>query len=81
MTSKTMIFGALAAGLAIVATTGSAEAGRRHFGGGFHKHHHHHHFFRPRHYVYIGPSCGYYYKKWKYTGSSYWKYKYYDCVS
>lgn len=85
MLSKSIAFAAVAASVAILGASGSAEAGKRHFGAHFggHGHHHkfHHRHWRPHYYVYSGPSCGYYFKKWKWTGSSYWKHKYYDCIS
>lgn len=76
MIKKTIALAAVAASLAAFAPASDAEAGKlrhgfRHFG--------HHHHWRP-HYVFVGPSCHYYYKKWKWTGSSYWKHKYYDCI-
>lgn len=64
--------------------TTPAEAGNRfrvHFGGGHHHHHFRHRHWHTPHYVYLSPGCGYYYKKWRWTGSSYWKYKYYECIS
>lgn len=80
------LFLAAAATLAVVGSASlstPAEAGKRfrlHIGGGHHHHFRHRHWHAP-HYVYSGPSCRYYYKKWKWTGSSYWKHKYFDCIS
>lgn len=28
---------------------------------------------------YYGGGCGYYYRKWQRTGSSYWRHRYYEC--
>lgn len=80
MLKKTIALAAVAATLTAFAPSPEAEAGKRfrlHFG----HHHFHHHHRRPHHYVYTGPSCRYYYKKWKWTGSKYWKRKYYRCIS
>ena len=65
-----------------VATTsmgGAAFAKKHKFGWGGH-HHNRHHFvkiYTPTHYA---PSCHYYKKKWKWTGSKYWKKKYKACL-
>lgn len=90
MIARNLVIASLAATVALLGAVGSAEAGRRHGGfglkfggGGFHKHHHHfhhRHFYGPR-IVIGGGGCGYYWNKWKWTGSYYWKAKYYDCVS
>lgn len=91
MRTKTVLAAVLTASVTMLGAVGSAEAGRggKGGGGGFHRHsshhhnhhgHHHRHF---RHFYYVdhGGGCGYFYKKWQWTGSSYWKYKYYECIS
>lgn len=88
MTGRKMIIASLAAAIAIVGAIGTAEAGRR--GGGFkggafkmgfkHKHFRHRHF-GPRVIVGFGDGgCGYFYRKWKVTGSFYWRNRYYECI-
>ena len=74
------------ANLAGVKTTAGTETivkvGRRgHFGGGrrFHRfgHWHRYHVWRP-HYVYYD-GCAHYWRKWKATGSHYWRRQYFGC--
>lgn len=92
MRTKTILAAVLTVSVAMLGAVGSAEAGRGKGGGsgfkgsGFHRHsshhhgHHHRHF---RHFYYVehGGGCGYYYKKWQWTGLQFWKHKYYDCIS
>lgn len=83
MFKKTLALTAIAASLAAFAPSGEAEAGKR-FGvriGGGHHHHFHHRNFHHKFVVHTGPSCGFYFKKWKFTGSSFWKAKYFACIS
>ena len=89
MTMKKLVIASLAVTIAALGAVGSAEAGRpggAFKGGGFKigfKHHNHHfrhkHFYGPRVFV-GGGGCGYFYDKWKFTGSSFWKAKYYSCI-
>ncbi len=79
MLKKTIALATVAATLTAFAPAQEAEAGKRfrlHFG----HHHFHQHHRRPHAYVYTGPSCHHYYKKWKWTESKYWKRKYYRCI-
>ena len=79
MLKKTLALAALAGAIATFAPTGNAEAGklRLHLHGWKHHHFHGHHW-RSHRYDF---GCRYYYKKWKWTGSRYWKRKYYRCIS
>ncbi|MBL8564935.1 MAG: hypothetical protein JNM89_04390 [Hyphomicrobiaceae bacterium] len=92
MTMKKIVIASLAVTIAALGAVGSAEAGRR--GGGFkgggfkvgfnhHNHHFHNKHFSGPH-VFVsgggGGGCGYYFDKWKFTGSSFWKAKYYGCI-
>lgn len=91
MTLRKLVIASLTVTFAAVGAIGSAEAGKRgggfKFGGGGFKQHHSHHKFHHRHHfgpsIYIGGGggCGYYYHKWKYSGSYFWRVKYFDCIS
>lgn len=76
---------AVAAALALLGGGGAAEAHGKHFGfHGFHGHGFHDSYVfshRPRLRIVIGggESCGYYYDRWRLSGSFYWKEKYLDC--
>ena len=37
------------------------------------------HHWKHKHFAYHGRGCHYYWRKWKYTGSYFWKRKYYAC--
>jgi hypothetical protein len=78
-TTKKMVLGTTVGLAALMAMLAPASAHRRH-----HHHGHHHHHFRhwhgPAYVTYGYNSCDYFYRKWKYTGSGYWKYKYFDCI-
>ncbi|MFN3867807.1 MAG: hypothetical protein ACK4MF_01940 [Hyphomicrobiaceae bacterium] len=57
-------------------------------GGGLeHSFHHHQGFGHKRHFgpkIIIGlggGGCGYYYDRWKFSGSRFWKAKYFNCIS
>jgi hypothetical protein len=53
------------------------KVGRRH-GRGHRRHRWHgRHHFRPR--FYVGHGCGFYWRKWKYTGRYYWLDRYKAC--
>jgi hypothetical protein len=68
---------------------GGRSYGRRHYGGRRYGHRHYRHRHYRRGYVYGGfpliygglyyNSCNYYYRKWKRTGSRYWRKRYYNC--
>lgn len=76
-TTKKMVLGA-AVGLAgVVAMLAPAAAHGRH-----HRHHHHHfrHWHAPVFITESYGSCHYLYRKWRYTGSRYWKFRYFDCI-
>lgn len=94
MITKNFAVAALAVAVAVLGAAGSAEAGKRGGGGGFkfggggfkHSFHHHHGFGHKRHFgpkiiIGVGGGCGYYYDKWQFTGSRYWKAKYFNCIS
>lgn len=81
-TAKKMMLGAAVGLVAVTTVMAPASAhGRRH-------HHHHGHHYRHFHgwygpvvtYGYSAYGCEYYYKKWKYTGSRFWKHKYFACI-
>lgn len=73
-TTRKLVLGA-AVGLAgVVAMLAPAAAHGRYHG-------HHHHFFRHWHApVFSYGSCHYLYRKWRYTGSRYCKFRYFDCI-
>jgi hypothetical protein len=50
--------------------------GNRHRGHRRHRWHGRHHF-RPR--FYVGHGCGFYWRKWQYTGRHYWLKRYKAC--
>jgi hypothetical protein len=82
MLARGLTVAALSALAVTAAGSAPAEAGKKF--RGFHGHHyghtyHYHH--RPRIRVYGYSSCGYYLKKWQYTGSRYWRKKYFQCKS
>jgi hypothetical protein len=74
---------ALMALTALGGAVGSAQAGGKHHKFHF-KNHHFNNFHSGRTVVVIGGggrySCDYYYDKWQWTGSKYWKRQYYACV-
>jgi hypothetical protein len=78
--SRKLVLGTTAALVAALTALAPASAGGRH-----HHHDRHHHHYRYWHKpVVVVPSyerCGYYYRKWKYTGSRYWRARYFACVS
>ena len=67
---------------------GGHFAGSHHAGGHHHHasgHHRHHHARHERNVVGVGAygyssSCAYLYQRWRATGSSYWRNRYYDCA-
>ena len=76
--TKKLILGGTAGAIAMFGALATASAKGGH-------HHHHHGFFRygPAVVVTSGynGSCDYYYWRWKRTGSSYWRSKYFACVA
>ncbi|MFN0217864.1 MAG: hypothetical protein ACKVP4_03505 [Hyphomicrobium sp.] len=70
---------AAATAFAIFGGVGAAEAHGKHFG--FHKFHNFHSFdYGPRYRVVIGgDECGFLYRRWRLTGSKFWKHEYYAC--
>lgn len=80
-TAKKIVLGATVGLVTVVSLVAPASAQRRHHGHNYHNNH-----FRHWHgpaYVtngYAYDSCGYFYRKWKYTGSGYWKHKYFACI-
>jgi len=80
-TAKKAMLGATVGLVAVTTMIAPASAHRRH-----HHHGHHHHHFRGWYgpsivtYGTYGYGCGYYWRKWKYTGSSYWKHRYFACI-
>ena len=75
--AKKVVLGATVGLVTVVSLVAPASAHRRH-------HHGHHHFhFRHWHAPYVTygyGGCEYFYKKWKYTGSGFWKHKYFACI-
>jgi hypothetical protein len=56
----------------------SRRHGRRHGHGGHRRHGwHRRHHFRPR--FYVGHGCGFFWRRWKYTGQHYWLKHYKAC--
>lgn len=78
MSFKALSLGAFAA---LVLTIGGAATANA--GGGHHRFHNFHRFdFHPHsRLVLIAPprDCGYYYERWQYSGSFYWKQRYFQC--
>lgn len=81
MTCRSLTIAALSALTMVAATAAPADAGSRrhgfhglHFGHGYYGH-------VPRIRINIGGhrGCGFYYSKWKRTGSWYWRDQFYDC--
>ncbi len=75
LTKKAML-GTIAGSIAMMGMLAPASAKHRH-------HHHHRHFHGLYAPLYIAPSyndCGYYYWKWRHTGSRFWKAKYFSCI-
>lgn len=74
---KKLMLGTTVGLVATMAVLTPASARGRH-------HHHGHHHFRAWHGPVVVTSgyggCGYYYWKWKHTGSRYWKSKYVACI-
>ena len=71
---KQILQGILAAGILATGVVTAAEAGGRHGKHfGFYKH------YGPSYVSYKGSGCGYYYSKWKHSGSFYWKNRYFEC--
>lgn len=91
MISRSLTLAAVAALSFAAAGAPDADAGygfkfRSHHGHSHHFHKHRfggHYFHGPRISIRIGKvgrrSCGYYYDKWQYTGSRYWKRQYKIC--
>ncbi len=75
--SKSTICAALAIAVGMFSATAAAHAG-----GGHHKHHHHHGFNKHL-YLYSSPvivdDCSYEYRRWRMTGSHFWKKSYFVC--
>lgn len=73
--TKTMMLGTTIGLVARMAVLTPASARGRH---------HHHHHFRAWHAPVIvtsdSGSCGFYYRKWKRTGSAYWRSQYFACI-
>lgn len=79
-TTKKMVLGTTVGLAALMAMLAPASAHRRHHHHGHHHHHHFRHWHGPAYVTYGYNSCDYFYRKWKYTGSGYWKYKYSACI-
>jgi hypothetical protein len=78
-TTKKMMLGTTVGLVAVMTMLAPASARGR----GHHHGHHHHHFrgwYGPAIVTYGYGSCDFYLRKWKYTGSGYWKAKYYACA-
>jgi hypothetical protein len=84
MSMKKLLASAIVAAAAVgVTAIAPAEAGKGH-----RAHHHQHHFKHWKH-VYVGGPydyarhevrhCNHFYRKWRATGSRYWRSKFYDC--
>ncbi len=84
MKTKTIIIAAAAGLVTTLGAAGMASAGGKSSHNSMsmkkesHESHEHH---RPHFNYIIAPSysCGYYYDKWQYTGSFYWKKQYFIC--
>lgn len=74
-TVKKVVLGAAVGIVTVIGLVAPASAHRRH-----HHHHHFRHWHAPAYVTYGHDGCGYLYRKWKYTGSSYWKHKYFACI-
>lgn len=83
MSTKSILFAAAAAIAALGGgiTAASAHGGHGGPGGlGHMGHHFHHHGFGPRIIIGTGYSdCGYLYDRWMFTGSHYWKKRFFRC--
>jgi hypothetical protein len=77
MSKKSILFAAAAG---VVTLAGGVTAASAHGHGGPHGHFFHHGF-GPR--IIIGgygySDCGYLYSRWQYTGSRYWRHRYFQC--
>jgi hypothetical protein len=83
MSKKSILFAA-AAGLVTLAGGVTAASAHGHGGGGHGGGHHNffHHGFGPR--IFVGggygySDCEYLYSRWQYTGSRYWRHRYFQC--